>query len=189
MAGVTKRCVLGILGGEPCAAHVVEGASMSNLSALANEVGQLLKDRGQTVSVAESSSGGLLSAALLAVPGASAYFRGGAVAYTGDAKMRYLHLTHEAISSPRAATPEHALVLARGARALLDATWGIGETGAAGPTGNRYGDPPGHTAIGVAGPVELSRVVRTEMSDRQHNMEAFAVAALELLREALGTAR
>ena len=162
---------------------------MSKLSDLANEVGQLLRERGQTVSVAESSAGGLISAALLAVPGASAYFRGGAVAYTGDAKMRYFDLSHEAITSPRAATPEHALVLARGARTLLDATWGLGETGAAGPTGNRYGDPAGHTAIGVAGPVELSRVVRTELSDRQQNMEAFALAALELLREALGAQR
>lgn len=158
---------------------------MPELDELATEVGRLLTERGETVAVAESSAGGLIAAALLAVPGASAYFRGGAVAYTADAKVRYLGLSREAITSPRAATPEHALTLARGARERLDATWGIGESGAAGPTGNRYGDPAGHVALGIAGPVERSQISQTGQSDRRANMEAFAVAALGLLWEAL----
>src|SRR5205823_11020717 len=113
-----------------------------------------LRARGETVAIAESSSGGLVAAALLAVPGASAYFRGGGVVHTGDAKSLFLKLTKTAVTNPRAATPEHALVLAHGVRARLGATWGLGETGAAGPTGNRYGDAPGHTRVGVAGPTE-----------------------------------
>jgi nicotinamide-nucleotide amidase len=155
------------------------------LLALAGRVGEQLRERGQTVAVAESSSGGLVAAALLAQPGASAYFRGGAVVYTGDAKSLLLDLTREAISQPRAATPEHALILARGARARLAATWGIGETGAAGPTGNRYGDPPGHSCLGVAGPRELSEVIATGSAERAENMVAFALAALRALEKVL----
>ncbi len=130
-------------------------------------------------------AGGLIAAALLAVPGASAYFRGGAVVYTVDAKSRLLGQTPEAVTEPRAATEAHALVLARAARARLDATWGIGETGAAGPTGNRYGDPPGHSCVGVAGPGERTATVATGRSERAANMEAFALAALNLLQAVL----
>jgi nicotinamide-nucleotide amidase len=154
----------------------------------ADRVGARLVARGETVAVAESSAGGLISAALLAVPGASAYFRGGAVVYTGDAKERLLDQTREAVTSPRAATEGHALVLARAVRARLGASWGIGETGAAGPTGNRYGDPPGHACVGIAGPdgQERAATVETGAPAREGNMYAFAAAALRLLGDALG---
>jgi len=152
---------------------------------LAERVGAKLRQRGDTVAIAESSSGGLVSAALLAVPGASAYFRGGGVLYTGDAKARFLGLSPDALAQPRAATEGHALVLARGVRDRLGASWGVGETGAAGPTGNRYGDPPGHSCLGVSGPVELSEVVRTGSEDRSANMVAFAIAGLRVLEAAL----
>jgi PncC family amidohydrolase len=155
------------------------------LRALAERVGGRLRARGETVAIAESSAGGLVSAALLAVPGASAYFRGGGVVYTGDAKSLFLKLTKTAVTKPRAATPEHSLVLARGVRERLSATWGLGETGAAGPTGNRYGDPAGHTCVGVAGPVELTETLETGRTDRYGNMEEFAIAALKCLETAL----
>jgi PncC family amidohydrolase len=155
------------------------------LLALAACVGERLRQNGQTVAVAESSAGGLVAAALLAQPGASAYFRGGAVVYTGDAKSLLLGLSREAISQPRAATPEHALVLARGIRERLGATWGVGETGAAGPTGNRYGDPPGHACLSVAGPLDLAEVVQTGSADRAANMISFSIAALRILESAL----
>jgi nicotinamide-nucleotide amidase len=158
---------------------------VDDVASAAERVAELLTARGDTVAVAESSAGGRISAALLAIPGASAYFRGGAVAYTADAKKRFLDLDDEALSRHRAATPEHALVLARAARDLLGATWGIGETGAAGPTSNRYGDPPGHTCVAVSGPADRSRVVRTESDRRSKNMDTFARAALEMLIEAL----
>ena len=158
--------------------------------ALARGVGARLKARGETVAVAESSAGGLVAAALLAVPGASAYFRGGAVVYTGDAKERLLAQTREAVTNPRASTEAHALVLARAVRARLDATWGVGETGATGPTGNRYGDPPGHVCVGVAGPAgaERATTVETGTAGREENMYAFALAALRLLDGALSPA-
>ena len=75
--------------------------------------------------------------------------------------------------------------MARGARAHLDATWGVGEGGASGPSGNPYGDPSGHAWVAVAGTVERSRNVLTGLDDREANMVAFAVAALELLAEEL----
>jgi nicotinamide-nucleotide amidase len=155
------------------------------IRALGERVGGRLRARGETVAIAESSAGGLISAALLAVPGASAYFRGGGVVYTGDAKQLFLKLSRTTVAKPRAATPEHALVLARGARERLGATWGVGETGAAGPTGNRYGDAPGHTCIGVAGPIELTETVETGSADRLKNMEQFTLAALRCLETAL----
>jgi nicotinamide-nucleotide amidase len=156
-----------------------------DLRALAERVGGRLRARGETVAIAESSAGGLISAALLAVPGASAYFRGGGVVYTGDAKGLFLKLSKSTLTKPRAATPEHSMVLARGVRERLGATWGLGETGAAGPTGNRYGDPAGHTCVGVAGPVELTETLQTGATDRYRNMEAFAVAGLRCLENAL----
>jgi nicotinamide-nucleotide amidase len=167
------------------------GASWEDVQRIAAEVGERLVARKETVAVAESSAGGLIAAALLAVPGASAYFRGGGVVYTLDAKSKLLGATREAMSEPRAATEAHALILGRAARVQLEATWGIGETGASGPTGNRYGDPPGHSCVGVAGPdaKERARTVETGIGagdgERVVNMYAFAHAALALLVEVL----
>jgi nicotinamide-nucleotide amidase len=159
--------------------------------ALAEQVGGRLVARGETVAVAESSAGGLISAALLSVGGASRYFRGGAVVYTKDAKMSFLHLDETTVTEPRAATEKHALVLARGVRDVMGATWGVGETGATGPTGNRYGDAPGHACIAVAGPPGARRqqradTIETGHADRPTNMETFAWAALSLLNDMLG---
>lgn len=158
---------------------------MQTLIDAAAPVADLLRRRGETVAVAESSAGGLISAALLAQPGASAYFLGGGVVYTGAAKERLVGITAEDMALGRAATEAHALALARRARARLGATWGIGETGAAGPTGNRYGDPAGQSCLGITGPVERAVTHATGSADRPANMEAFALAALRLLQSAL----
>src|SRR5579883_1999503 len=136
------------------------------LLALGEQVGARLQARQETVAVAESAAGGLIAAALLAVPGASAYFQGGAVVYTRDAKVALLHLGVGAVTDPRPSTEAHAQVLARGVRAALGATWGLGETGAAGPTGNRYGDAAGHGCFAVAGPVEGAATRETPTAAR-----------------------
>ncbi len=154
---------------------------MEDLRPLAETAGALLKERGQTVAVAESSAGGLVSAALLAVPGASAYFIGGAVVYTQAAQRGLLRVADDVMEGMRASTEEYALLNARTARDLLGATWGLAETGASGPTGNRYGDSPGHACIAVAGPVEAAITLETGDSDRERNMSTFAEAALGLL--------
>ncbi len=147
--------------------------------------GALLKERGQTVGVAEGSCGGLVSAALLAVPGASAYFRGGGVVYTQHALRGMLTGRVERPEKLRGASEPWAGYLARAARAHLEADWGVGEGGAAGPTGNAYGDPAGHAWVAVCGPDDevATRHVLTGDDDRLANMAAFAIRALTLLAE------
>jgi PncC family amidohydrolase len=159
--------------------------SWEQLIERAAAVGARLKERNETVAVAESSAGGLISAALLTVPGASAYFVAGGVVYTGASKQTLMDVSDAAMAAARAATEAHALHLSEAARTRLETVWGIGETGAAGPTGNRYGDPPGHSCIGVAGPARRSVTVETGSADRAANMIAFAVAALDLLDSCL----
>jgi PncC family amidohydrolase len=158
---------------------------MQTLLAPAALIGERLKGDKATLSVAESSAGGLISAALLAVPGASAYFLGGAVVYTRVARRLLLDIPEEALAGIRPSTEPYALLLARGVRARFETTWGIAETGATGPTGNRYGDAAGHACIAIAGPREASMTLETGDSDRVANMRAFAAAALELFGKVL----
>jgi nicotinamide-nucleotide amidase len=160
---------------------------MQDLIPLAKKISDVLKARHQTIGVAESSSGGLISSALLAIPGASAYYLGGAVVYTLKSRRSLLDLPDSAFAGLRGLTEELALVLARGARQRFAAAWAISEVGAAGPTGSRYGDPPGTSCIAVAGPVERALIIRTGDSDRAANMRAFAAKALELLSECLAS--
>lgn len=155
---------------------------MQSLSRMAEPVGRLLKERGETVAVSESAAGGLISAALLSVPGASAYFLGGASVYTRTARRGLLRF-NDARAEMRGSTEEYALLCAQTVRGLLDSDWAVGESGAAGPSGNRYGDPAGHVALAVAGPASATRVVQTGSDDREDNMWTFARAALDLLYE------
>ena len=152
---------------------------------VAAHAGKLLRRRGETIAVAESSAGGLISAALLAVPGASSYFVGGAAVYTTLAKQELVGVSSEGFALERAATETHALILAQSVRRRLGTSWGLGETGAAGPTGNRYGDAAGHCCLAIAGSVERRLTVETGEGDRWANMEAFAEAALRFLIEVL----
>lgn len=158
---------------------------MQELIACAERVAGLLKDRDETIAVAESSTGGLISAALLAVPGASAYFLGGAVVYTRVARRALLDLPDIAALGVRASTEAYARLVAQTARQRFAASWALAESGATGPTGNRYGDPPGHSCIAVAGASERAITLETGSADRIANMHAFSAAALDLLLEAL----
>ena len=161
---------------------------MSKLNDLAAEAGRILRERGDTIAVSESACGGLINAALVAVPGASAYYLGGAVIYTQASRDGLLEIGEAAMSGKRASTEEYALMTARAIRAKLGATWALGETGASGPSGNRYGDAAGHACIAVVGAAEnesASVTIETGDSDRVANMTAFAERALELLIERL----
>ncbi len=158
---------------------------MQTLLPQAERIGALLKARDETIAVCESSIGGLLSAALLSVPGASAYYISGAVVYTRAGGDALLAIPPEARQGLRAATEPYALLMARTIRARLGATWGVAETGASGPTGNRYGDAAGHACIAVVGPAEKSLTIETGSTDRIANMRAFAAAALDLLEQTL----
>lgn len=158
---------------------------MKELLPLAAKVGERLKERKDTLAIAESSSGGLLSASLLAVPGASAYFLGGAVVYTAKARVLLMDLPRASVVGMRSASEPYALLLARTGRERFAATWGIGETGAAGPTGNPYGDAAGHSCIAISGLIEKSITLETRQTDRVANMRAFTEAALTLLLDAI----
>lgn len=159
---------------------------MELLLPLAERIAPRLIARKATIAVAESSTGGLIAAALLSVPGASAYFLGGGVIYTGAARKALLGITPEDMQGMRAATEAYAALIAGRVRDAHGATWGLSETGATGPTGNRYGDPAGHSCMAVAGPVARTVTLRTGSADRRQNMRAFALHALTLLDAALG---
>jgi len=158
---------------------------MATLASMAEGVGALLKERKETLAVAESSTGGLIAAALLAVPGASAYFVGGGVIYTGKARETLLGIDLAAHASMRPSTEPYARLCASTIRERLGTTWGLGESGATGPAGNRYGDAPGHSCIAVSGPRTRSTTLETGQSDREANMWRFAHEALALLEEVL----
>jgi nicotinamide-nucleotide amidase len=158
---------------------------MERLLPLAERAAELLKARGETIAVAESSTAGLISAALVAVPGASAYFVGGGVIYTAVAQRSLLDIPREQLRGIRASTEPYAQLGAQTIRTKLATTWGIAETGATGPTGNPYGDAAGHSCIAVDGPVQGSITLETGRADRVENMWAFSEAALQLLIECL----
>jgi PncC family amidohydrolase len=154
---------------------------MEHLLPLARRAAELLRERGDTIAIAESSTGGLISAALVAIPGASAYFVGGAVVYTAAAQRGLLDIPRAALRGVRASTEAYARLGAQTIHTRLGTRWGLAETGATGPSGNPYGDPAGHSCIAVAGALERAITIETGRDDRVDNMRAFATAALELL--------
>ena len=158
---------------------------MDELDKLGAAAGALLKQHKQTIAVAESSAGGLINAALVAVPGASAYYLGGAVIYTMVSREKILGIAKEEMKGMRSASEPFAQLMARRVRANLGADWGLAETGASGPSGNRYGDAAGHACIAVSGPREMVITVETGSADREGNMREFTRRALALLESCL----
>jgi len=160
---------------------------MQDLLPRAERISRLLKQRGDTIVVAESSTGGLVSAALLAMPGASAYFLGGAIVYTQTARKVLIDLADISALGLLAATEPYARLLAQTARERFASTWALAESGATGPMGYRYGDAPGHCCLAVTGPVERALTLETGDRDRVANMRVFSAAALDLLAQALSS--
>jgi nicotinamide-nucleotide amidase len=159
---------------------------MKELVGIAEQIAAKLIARKQTIAVAESSTGGLISASLLAVPGASAYFLGGGVVYTRDARRILMDIPDEAMKGIRSASEPYAKLLAEQVRGRFGTDWGLSETGATGPTGNRYGDAAGHSCMAVAGAATTVITLETGSNDRQGNMQEFAKTALNLLLKTLG---
>lgn len=158
---------------------------MKDLVAIAEKIAAILMARKQTIAVAESSTGGLISASLLAVPGASAYFLGSAVVYTRDARRILVDIPDEAMKGIRSASEPYAQLLASHIRHRFSCHWGLSETGAAGPAGNRYGDDAGHSCMATAGEATSAMTVETGSTDRLGNMHVFASTALNLLLQNL----
>ncbi len=164
-------------------------ADWNDLTKLAAEIGEKLKARGETVAVSETSAGGLISAAMLSIGGASAYMRGGAVPYSQWSRDGLLDISQDDIRRMgiRSSSEPYAALLAKTVRERVGTTWGLAETGAAGPTGNRYGDAAGHTCVAISGAVNVARTLETASSDREANMFLFSIEAMSLLNEALDT--
>lgn len=161
--------------------------SFQDLISIAERIAARLTERGESVAVSESSSGGLVSAALLAVPKASVWYQGASVTYTPNVARGLLGLTRDTMPKGiRSSTEPYALFMAGVIREKLRGTWGLCETGAAGPEGNPYGDAAGHTCVGIVGPLEASFTLETGTGDRAANMMAFARFTLERFEEALG---
>jgi nicotinamide-nucleotide amidase len=158
---------------------------MQELVSVAEQIAARLVEHKQTIAVAESSTGGLISAALLAVPGASAYFLGGGVVYTRDARRILMDISDDAMKGLRPSSEVYAKLLANQVRQRFSADWGLSETGATGPTGNRYGDAAGHSCIGIAGDEAIAMTIETGSNDRLGNMQEFARIALDYLLQNL----
>jgi nicotinamide-nucleotide amidase len=158
---------------------------MQDLVKIAEQIAVLLVARKETIAVAESSTGGLISASLLAVPGASAYFLGSAVVYTRDARRILMDIPDDQMKGIRSASEVYAKLLASQIRRRFSTHWGLSETGATGPTGNRYGDAAGHSCMAVAGAETVANTLETGSPDRLGNMHAFAASALNLLLKEL----
>jgi PncC family amidohydrolase len=160
---------------------------MLELIPIAHRIAARLVERGESVAVSESSSGGLVSAALLAVPKASVWYQGASITYTPNVARGLLGLQRGDLPpGVRSSTEPYALFMAGVIREKLRGTWGLCETGAAGPEGNPYGDAAGHTCVGIVGPVEASFTLETGDNDRAANMMAFARFALERFEAVLG---
>jgi nicotinamide-nucleotide amidase len=158
-------------------------------TALAEEIATQLTSRGEKVAVAESSAGGLVSAALLHVPGASRYYAGGGVVYTLASRTQLAGSDPALYENYRGTTPDMLSSLAESMRDRLGADWCIAESGIAGPTGStRSGAPIGRTALAVVGPVSRTDIIETGLDDRSENMSAFTTAALRFLRNAIADA-
>ncbi len=158
---------------------------MEKLISLTADLAELLKQRKQTIAVAESSTGGLISATLLAVPGASAYYLGGGVIYTIEARRELLDIPDDILKGMKPLSEDYVALCARRIREKLNATWGIAELGATGPAGTRYGHPPGICVLAIDGPVSLTTRIETGSDDREENMWTFARTGFALLKDAL----
>ena len=154
-------------------------------SSLCADIASTLVTSGHSVSVAESSTGGLIAANLLSVAGASSYFRGGSVIYTRESRHAFLDLDVIKLKRLKPLTEPMVAEFAHAARLKLDATWGIAELGAAGPAGTPYGHAPGTSVIGISGPVNASITVETFSENREENMAQFTEAALTLFNTTL----
>lgn len=154
---------------------------------IANEIAEKLKQSNQTVSVAESSTGGLIAANLLSIPGASSYFIGGTVVYTLKSRRAFLDFDKASLKHLKPLSEEMVLEFAKAARKKLDSTWGIAELGAAGPAGTPYGHDAGVSVIGIAGPIEATLRIETHSNEREQNMLSFTDGALNLFAQTLNS--
>ena len=158
---------------------------MKELSKLCEPIADRLKANKQTISVSEPSTGGLISAALLSIPGPSAYYKGGSVIYTLASRKIFLNLSKQDVEGLEPMTESMALRFAEKTKEVLDSDWAIAELGIAGPTGSPYGVDPGTSVVAISGPSDNFVRIETGNRDRESNMMDFTKSALQLLSRTL----
>ena len=163
-------------------AFLGEGVYGRDSDTLASVVGQLLLERGETLALAESCSGGLTASHITDVPGSSAYFMGGVVAYSDASKVAQLGVNPATLETHGAVSKATARELAEGVRGAFDATWGVATTGIAGPAGGSDEKPVGLVYLAVAGPGGTVAKEARLVADRLPHKSATAQGALNLLR-------
>lgn len=160
---------------------------IDQLASLGADAADLLKQRSQTIAVVDGATGGLISFGLLTVPGATGFYTGGGIVYSLKGRDILLDLSKEEVKGMRSVTESYALLQARAIRDRFGADWGVAESGSAGPGAHPYGIAAGVSATAVVGPgVSIARTIETGSADRIGNMNAFALAALSLLKDVLG---
>ncbi len=152
------------------------------------QIAEALVERGQTVSVAEADTCGLIGYTFSTVAGSSRWFPGGVIAYTGGLKQSVLGVPDEVYESKGSVSPEVAIAMATGARDLTNTDYAVSVTGVAGPTGGRSGLPIGTFYIGVAGPdgLEAAERIQTDAGDRDGNKRQATDAVIDLLGREMG---
>lgn len=155
------------------------------LQSLATPIAQALIDQSATVCIAESSTGGLISAALVSIPGASRFYLGGSVVYSHPSRRHLLGIRGADVEGLTPLTEAMALRFAEHARAQLGTTWAVAELGVAGPTASPYGHDAGVCVVGIDGPRPHSIRINTGDNDREENMWHFTQQALRALGEAV----
>lgn len=152
------------------------------------QIAEALVERGQTVSVAEADTCGLIGYTFSTVAGSSRWFPGGVIAYTGGLKQSVLGVPDEVYETKGSVSPEVAIAMATGARDLTNTDYAVSVTGVAGPTGGRSGLPIGTFYIGVAGPdgLEVAERIHTDAGDRDGNKRQATDAVIDLLGQQMG---
>lgn len=156
-----------------------------NAPAAEAQIGALLKEKGLTLAVAESCTGGLLGHRITESPGCSAYFVGGVIAYSYDAKERLLHVRHDTLYNFGAVSAEVALEMAHGVRRVFSADIGLSVTGIAGPGGGLPDKPVGLVYIGFSARSYEHWVQHVWRGDRSGNKVRSVDAALQMLLDFL----
>ena len=161
---------------------------MEELPDILLKISRILTKRKETVSVTETSTGGLISAGLLSVPGASSYFVGGVIPYARSVRGDLLNITKDKVVGLSPMSEEMAMSFAQNTKQKMQTDWAIAELGIAGPRGSVYGFEPGSCVVGISGPRSSSTFIRTGKDRRHENMALFRNSALALFADALSEA-
>ncbi len=152
---------------------------------LVSEIADLLLASGETVSTAESCTGGLIGGAFTALPGSSSWYSGGIISYANEAKMNLLAVPEELLETVGAVSPEVAEAMGVACNAVLRTDWAISVTGIAGPGGGTEGKPVGLVYIGVASINNVTVTKNIFAGDRDEVRRATIEKALSMLKEQL----